>query len=47
MNQKEWLILIALIAGFALIGSAAGGSGVFTFAGLGLVIWIIWRGRKL
>jgi hypothetical protein len=47
MNGKELVILIALVAGFALMGSAAGAAGLFTFAGIGLTVWIVWRGRKL
>lgn len=46
-SNKELMIFIALVVGFALMGSAAGGNGVFSFAGLAIIIWIFWRGRKL
>jgi hypothetical protein len=47
LDKKEWLILIAMLLGFFLMGTAAGGGAAFSFAGFGLVIWIFWRGRKL
>lgn len=47
MNQKEWMLLVGLVLGMGLIGTAAGGGAALSFAGLGLVIWVIWRGRKL
>lgn len=47
MNNKEWMIFIVLVLSFALMGTTGGVSGTFAFAGLGLVIWLIWRGRNL
>lgn len=47
MNSKEWVILLSMVGGFGMIGTAAGGEAALAFAGLGLIIWVIWRGRKL
>jgi hypothetical protein len=47
MDKKEWIILVVLVLGFFLMGTAAGGSAALSFAGLGLIIWLFWRGRKV
>jgi hypothetical protein len=47
MDRKEWAILFLMLLGFFLMGLAAGGNGAFSFAGLGLIIWVFWRGRKI
>lgn len=47
IDYKEWMIFIVLMVGFAFMGLAGGTSGFFVFTGLGLIIWLLWRGRKL
>ncbi len=47
MDRKEWMILITMLISFFLMGLAAGGGAALSFTGLGLIIWLLWRGRKL
>lgn len=46
-NNKEKLIFWIFIIAFALMGLTKGITGLLAFTGLGLLIWVIWRGRKL
>ncbi len=47
-DSKERMILITILLGFFFMGIGAGGFGAaVSFTGLGLVIWLFWRGRKL
>jgi hypothetical protein len=45
MNKKELIIFLSFVGGMVVMGTPSGGG--FTFLGLGLIIWVIWRGRKL
>jgi hypothetical protein len=47
MNSREWTKFGVLVGAFALMGLTQGASGFFAFTGLGLVIWLVWRGRYL
>jgi hypothetical protein len=47
MNKREWMIFGTLVGGMALVGVGAGLGGMISFAGLGIIIWLIWRGRHL
>lgn len=47
MNKAEWFILAALVGGMGLMGLTAGLNGFLVFVGLGLLIWVVWRGRKM
>lgn len=47
MNKHEWLVMLALVGGMGLLGLTAGFDGFLVFVGLGLIIWVVWRGRKM
>lgn len=47
ISSKEKMIFWVLIIAFALMGLTKGFTGLVAFTGLGLIIWLIWRGRKL
>jgi hypothetical protein len=47
MNQNEKMKMIILVGAFALLGLTQGFVGCVAFTGLGLIVWLIWRGRHL
>lgn len=48
MSKKEWIIFASLVGSLTLMGLVTGGIKDMLMMGcFGLIVWGVWRGRKL